>query len=153
MQRLSQGVVASSNLAGLGQWAAEQSFWQAWLRRLAPQEFEAQAQSWEAASEYFDTLATTGVATGPYTGPAVPESLVAALESEVADVPGLSWRSDGILQQHDLTAEPYANMLPNPLDRVGGVMLRARRDAERTLVATLTTVLMDNQAAQAMVTS
>ena len=153
LQRLSQGVVASSNLAGLGQWAAEQSFWQAWLRRLAPQEFEAQAQSWEAASEYFDTLATTGVATGPYTGPAVPESLVAALESEVADVPGLSWRSDGILQQHDLTAEPYANMLPSPLDRVGGVMLRARRDAERTLVATLTTVLMDNQAAQAMVTS
>lgn len=32
-------------------------------------------------------------------------------------------------------------------------MLRARRDAERTLVATLTTVLMDNQAAQAMATS
>lgn len=152
LQRLHQGVIASYTMSGLTQWAAEQSFWQAWLRRIAPLDFEVQAQQWAAASEYFDTLATTGLATGPYTGPAVPEALVAALEHEVADVPGLTWRSEGVLQQHDLTAEPYANLLPRPLDRVGGVMLRARRDAERQLIATLTTSMMSEQAVPAMIT-
>ncbi|WP_252091104.1 DUF6543 domain-containing protein [Pseudomonas sp. MWU13-3659] len=142
LQRLAAGVESSFDAQPLGQWAVAQPFWQAWLQRLAPQAFEALARTWAGASEYYDALASAGGLEGEYTGPPVPDAFIDALQREIGDIPGLAWRLDGIVQRFDLSAERFAHQVPAVLDRVGGVLLQARRTAETTLQATLTDTLV-----------
>ncbi|WP_248919434.1 dermonecrotic toxin domain-containing protein [Pseudomonas entomophila] len=146
LQRLAVGVESSYNAQRLGQWAMAQPFWQAWLQRLSPQAFETLARTWEGASEYYDALASAGGIDGDYTGPPVPEAFIDALQREVDDIPGLAWRLGGIVQRFDLGAARFAPHLPAVLDRVGGVLLQARRNAEAALQATLTDTLVQAHA-------
>ncbi|CAK14692.1 dermonecrotic toxin domain-containing protein [Pseudomonas entomophila] len=143
LQRLAAGVEGDFDAPRLGQWAVAQPFWQAWLRRLSPQDFESLARTWEGASEYFDALGSAGGLEGNYTGPPVPDGFINALQREMTDVPGLAWRRHGITQRYDLTAARFAHHAPTLLERVGGVLLRARQDTETALLETLTNTLVN----------
>ncbi|MDH0302130.1 MULTISPECIES: DUF6543 domain-containing protein [unclassified Pseudomonas] len=142
LQRLAERVNAGFDARSLGNWARDQTFWQAWLRRLTPEPFASLAQAWEGASEYFDALSSAGGLEGDYTGPPVPEAFVEALEGEIADVPGLAWRRNGKLQRLDLGAARFAACQPSVLERVGAVLLHARQTAEATLAHAQTDLLI-----------
>ncbi|NIF18556.1 DUF6543 domain-containing protein [Pantoea sp. Cy-639] len=142
LQQLAVAVEAQANAANLAQWLIDQRFWPAWLRRLAPDAFEAMAQQWAGASEYFDALASPGGRNGDYAGPPVPEAFIAALERDIGHVPGLVWRLQGRLQRTDLNAAAFAGFDPSLLDRVGGAMLNARQHADAALVRQLTEALL-----------
>ncbi|WP_460418629.1 dermonecrotic toxin domain-containing protein [Pseudomonas sp. microsymbiont 2] len=143
LHRLGARVNAGATATNLADWAAGQSFWQAWVRRLTPQPFAALARAWEGASEYYDALSTIGGTLGDYTGPPVPEAFIQALESETRDVPGLTWRRNGKLQRFDLQAPRFAALQPSLHDRVGGILLHARQAAETHLSRTQTDQLIN----------
>ena len=137
LQRLEHAVLSEVDGALLAGWASEQRFWQAWVRRLRPAAFEAFAREWSAASEYYTEMSEAGAAGGTYTGPAVPERYVRALEQQMGNVPGLVWRVEGVLQRIDLVSDRYVGESAL-FDQAGRLLLAMRRDAEQALYQALT---------------
>lgn len=136
LERLAVAVERETDARYLAHWASEQRFWQAWTRRLRPASFEALARDWEAASEYFNELSEATSSPGPYSGPAVPERFVAALERQTQAVPGLIWRIDGVLQRIDLVSNRYPGESAL-YELAGRLLLSTRRQAEQALYAQL----------------
>ncbi|HKS12132.1 MAG TPA: DUF6543 domain-containing protein [Pseudomonas sp.] len=137
LQRLEHAVLSEVDGALLAGWASEQRFWQAWVRRLRPAAFEAFAGQWSAASEYYTEMSEAGAAGGAYTGPAVPERYVRALEQQMGNVPGLVWRVEGVLQRIDLVSDRYVGE-SGLFDQAGRLLVAMRREAEQALYRALT---------------
>jgi hypothetical protein len=124
----------------VAEWAATQRFWQAWLRRLYPQQFVAFSQRWEGASAYFDQLSDAGAGIGRYEGPPVPEPYIAALEQAFPAVPGLTWRQEGVVQSVNLVSGriPQESAI---YQRAAQLLLETRVADETMLYRTLSQTL------------
>lgn len=130
--RLAHAVLAEVDAPRLIQWASEQRFWQGWIRRLRPAPFEALAQEWANASEYYTELGEASEGGGAYAGPAVPEGFIQALEQQIGQVPGLTWRVDGVLQRIDLVSSRYSGESA-VFEQAGRLLLSTRQAAEQAL--------------------
>lgn len=134
LQRLAADVEQYSNLARLAEWAAEQTFWQGWMRRLHQARFTALANEWAGASEYFDALSEAGPADTVYTGPTVPQAFIDVL---VRDYPTIQWQRDGWLLRVDLVSGRYVDEGTLYLG-ISSVLLSTRQQAETSLMGSLT---------------
>lgn len=140
LARLASAVTSEVDGQRLVDWAVDQGFWEAWVRRLRPQTYEALAEQWAGASEYFDSLSEAASA-GVYQGPAVPTEYVAALERDVGDVPGLAWRIDGVLQRIDLVSSRYPDESA-VYQRAAQLLLSSRKAAQAKLLRELTEAMI-----------
>lgn len=138
LERLASAVQAQTTAQRLTDWALQQPFWDAWLRRLRPEAFEALANQWEGASYYFDTLNESPAQPGDYTGPTVPARFVEGLER---DLPQVAWRRQGVLQQVDLASGEQANG-EVIYQSAAQLLLQTRNEAEQALLQSLTTQLL-----------
>ncbi|AMA45271.1 dermonecrotic toxin domain-containing protein [Pseudomonas alabamensis] len=140
LQRLANTVRELASGERVAEWAATQRFWQAWLRRLYPQQFVAFSQRWEGASAYFDQLSEAGAGTGRYEGPPVPEPYIAALEQAFPAVPGLTWRQAGVVQSVNLVSGriPQESAI---YQRAAQLLLETRVADETMLYRTLSQTL------------
>lgn len=145
LTRLASAVTAEVDAQRLADWAVDQGFWQAWVQRLRPQAFEALAEQWAGASEYFDSFSETAPA-GAYQGAAVAPEYIAALEHELGNVPGLAWRIDGVLQRIDLVSNRYPNE-GALFQRAADLLLQRRAAAQAQLLRELTQALLHVQQA------
>ncbi len=142
LQRLADAVRAGSDATTLIEWSVSQPFWQRWVRRLRPQAFEALAERWAGAGEYFDSLSEPASGVGPYTGPTVPSSYIDALENEPGHVQGLAWRHDGVVQRIDLVSGHYPNESAL-YQRAAELLLDTRKADEAALLRELTEVMVN----------
>jgi len=133
LARLAVDVTVALNDQRLADWALEQRFWSAWVRRLRPQAFEALAEQWGGASEYFDSLGEAATP-GAYAGATVPLGYVEALEGEFGEVP---WRIGGVLQRIELVSGLYPNQ-GVIYQRAAELLLESRKAAEAALLRRLT---------------
>ncbi|MFJ4155652.1 dermonecrotic toxin domain-containing protein [Pseudomonas sp. NPDC089752] len=139
LERLAAGVETYVDPTHLADWAAEQAFWQAWMRRLYGDRFSRLANQWAAASEYFDTLSESGPADIAHDGPAVPAPFIDALQ---AAHPDIAWRRNGVLQRVDLVSGRYPDEQAIYLD-ASRLLLQTRASAEAALVAQLTALTLN----------
>ncbi|WP_449433950.1 dermonecrotic toxin domain-containing protein [Pseudomonas putida] len=137
LERVAQAVQTAADAQRVSQWAVDQPFWQGWIRRLQPAAFDALARDWEGASAYFDELSQPSTNTGAYTGIAVPVGYIEALEQNLGNVPGLSWRLDGVLQRIDLASNRYAGE-SGLYRQAGDLLLKARQQTQAALLLQLT---------------
>ncbi|MFK0312517.1 NEL-type E3 ubiquitin ligase domain-containing protein [Pseudomonas sp. NPDC090233] len=141
LDRLATGVEAYVDPTHLADWAAEQSFWQAWMRRLYSDRFTELANQWSGTSEYFDTLTEPGDADIVYSGSPVPEPFIDALS---AAHPEVAWRRNGVLQRVDLVSGRYPG--ENAIyDDVSRLLLQTRARADAMLVEQLTMQTLNRQ--------
>ncbi len=141
LERLTRAVQDLATGERVAEWAATQRFWQAWLRRLYPQRFTQFAHRWEGASVYFDHLSEAGPGTGRYAGPEVPDAYIAALEQAFAEVPGLAWRQDGVVQNVDLVSGRFASE-GAIYQQAAQLLLTSRAADEAALYRTLSQALV-----------
>ncbi|QHG64151.1 dermonecrotic toxin domain-containing protein [Pseudomonas putida] len=132
--RLEQAVWAEAGAQDLNGWASDQPFWQRWLERLHPHDFEAFARQWEGASEYFDTLNDSTAEAGAYTGPEVPPGYIASLEQHMGHI---AWRRAGVLQRVDLSNDSEHYLQASTL------LLQSRRQAWEALLGRLTAIMSE----------
>ncbi|MGF6391916.1 dermonecrotic toxin domain-containing protein [Pseudomonas plecoglossicida] len=137
VNRLGAAVMTDVNRAVFSQWACEQRFWQAWLRRLRAHEFDALAMQWEAATEYHSELTEASGSSGDFSGPEVPAAYIDALERELGNIDGLHWRRDGVVQRVDLVSDRYADE-SGIYTRASELLLSTRAQAEQALLRSLT---------------
>ncbi|MCE1113862.1 MULTISPECIES: dermonecrotic toxin domain-containing protein [Pseudomonas] len=137
LERLANAVRAGVDSQRLSDWAVEQPFWQAWVRRLRPEAFEALSDTWAGTGEYFDSFSEAPHTAGAYDGPAVALPYVEALERELGNVPGLVWRVDGVLQRIDLVSNRYPDESAI-YQRAAQLLLSGRQAAEAALLRQLT---------------
>ncbi|WP_194791102.1 dermonecrotic toxin domain-containing protein [Pseudomonas sp. UFMG81] len=140
LARLADAVSLEADGQRLVDWAVDQGFWAPWVRRLRPQAYEALAERWSGASEYFDSF-SEAAPLGAYRGPAVAAEYVAALERELGDVQGLAWQIDGVLQRIDLVSNRYPD--ENAVyQRAAQLLLSSRQAAEAALLRELTEAMI-----------
>lgn len=142
LQRLADAVRAGSDSTTLVEWSVSQPFWQRWIRRLRPQAFEALAERWAGAGEYFDSLSEPAPDAGAYTGPAVPSRYIDALENQPGHVQGPTWRRDGVVQRVDLVSGHYQNESAL-YHRAAELLLDTRKADEAALLRELTEVMVN----------
>ncbi|HGM5582051.1 TPA: DUF6543 domain-containing protein [Pseudomonas putida] len=115
-------------------WAPQQGAWRLWMRRLHGERFQALEREWEGAADYHSTLNEATAQPGAYTGAAVPERYLQALERDLAQV---QWRIDGVVQRVDLLSGRYSDA-DGIYRRASDLMVQTRTAAEDDLMQRLT---------------